>query len=212
MRGLFAFLLFVCVAMAADACVYHRCASPASPFYIQDQVHAASFPAKPAWVTPKNVAVDPSSLPINPGRVDRLVDEVEACLMATFPGGDLPPDVVVAGGCRAPHVPLPFPRSCMTIKVIRNWFLSTYEFAGSKQQLIPGWVATGCTEKGLPPGPCYRRSGIINGDTIVVTPSLYLLKDSLVELYAGCTSPWSSPPLAACVTPTTGPLDDGSGP
>lgn len=204
-------VLFSLLLATVAGCTYHRCKTPVR-FYIQDEVHAADFPFKLSGTTPKNIAVDVGGQPINPRRIDRIVDEVETCIAQLAPGGVLPPEVVLAAACRESRVTLPFPRSCMAIKVINNWFLSDYEFAGSKQQLIPGWVSMDCTEKGLPNGPCYRRSGIINNDTIVTTPSMYLLKDSLVKLYVNCPLPWSSPALTACMTPTTGALDDGSGP
>ena len=208
MRALLALILFAsCVA----GCTYHRCSTPAR-FYIQDEVHAADFPFHLSGVTPKNIAVDVGGQPINPRRIDRIVDEVETCAAALAPGGVLPAEVVSQGSCREERITLPFPRSCMAIKVINNAFISETQFAGSKHQMIPGWVAMGCTEKGMPSGPCYRRSGIINGDTIVTTPSMYLLKDSLVKLYMHCETPWLSPALAKCMTPTTGPLDDGTGP
>ena len=208
MKFVFAALLLLVTALG---CTYHRCRAPVR-FYIQDEVHAADFPFHVSGYTPKNIAVDFGGQPINPARVDRIVDEVEACAAKLAPGGILPPEVVLQGACREARVTLPFPRSCMAIKVITNSFVSETQFAGSKHQMIPGWVSMDCTEKGMPSGPCYRRSGIINSDTIVTTPSMYLLKDSLVKLYMHCETPWSSPALTKCMTPTTLPLDDGSGP
>ena len=164
--------------------------------------------------TPKGIAVDASGLAINDARIDRLTDEAEACIAKTYPSATMPPDVVLAAGCFRPAITLTAPRSCMTVKVISDWFLSSVvsPVDGSKQQMIPGVIAEGCTEKGMPPGPCYRRVGILNYRTIVTPPAMYLLKQGVVELMTGCVSPWSSPALAACMTPTTGPLDDGTGP
>jgi hypothetical protein len=202
-------LSLLLVAALFGACYpYHRAEYTPATHFFQNEVARRSV--SPKWNTPRGIEVDPTTTRVNPLRIDRLVDEVEACL-APF-GGTLAPEVVQAAACSSPAFG-PVPRSSMTVVVIDDWFLSSVEFAGSKHQMIPGWVvADGCTEKGMVPGPCYRRVGIIENTTIVTPPALYLFKEAVLKITTGCHFPWSSPALAACMTPTTGPLDDGSGP
>jgi hypothetical protein len=204
-------ILVFCLASTQWTCApSQRCALTPTTFYFQDQVASRSVNA--TGTTPKGIAVDSSGLNINYARIDRLTDETEACIAKAYPAGVMPPDVVLTAACFRPAISLTAPRSCMTVKVISDWFLSSVvsPIDGSKQQMIPGIVATGCTEKGMPSGDCYRRVGILNYRTIVTPPAMYLYKQGVVELMTGCVAPWSVPALAACMTPTTGPLDNGS--
>lgn len=183
-----------------------------------------SFPTQTTYsvhateTTPKGIAVDPSGLPISLALVDRLTDEVETCLMATFPDGNLTPLVAQGENSTCLHgtkILLPLPRSCMTVKVASDWHLSTDEFAGSYQQLLHD-VAVGapadCGKGETGTGPCYWRAGIQNNTTIVTTPSFYVYKQYVMEIATGCLNSWNSPELSGCMTPTTGPLSDGTGP
>ena len=187
-----------------------RCPLTTSTNYFQNEVPSRTVSAN--QLTPKNIALDTSGLNINTKRIDRLVDETEACLARTFPGGILPDSVVKQAACKSNRFNPIVPRECITVKIISDWTLSTVSFAGSKHQLIPGVIAEGCTEKGMSPGACYKRVGILDNTTIVVPPSMYVFKEPIVKITTGCYQPWSSPALSACMTPTTGALDDGTGP
>lgn len=175
-------------------------------------VNATSF-------TPSGIRYDPSGLPINPELIDRLTDEVENCLMKAYPTGDITamyqqPDGLACGMTTPKHFTLPVNRGCLTVKIAADWHLSTAEFAGSKQQLLHDVASnTGDCGKGENgPGACFWRAGVQDKVTIVTTPSMFVYKDPLVRIITGCAYPWSSPTMAACMTPTTTALSDGTGP
>lgn len=157
--------------------------------------------------------MDTSGLDVSLEKIDRLTDEVEACLLRTFPDGQLPDDVVKNAKCRVASFDTTIPRKCLTVKVASDWKLSQYEYGGTKHQQLPYTNGGMCTNKGLPAGVCYYRAGIQDDLTIVVPPSFYLYKDPLVRIATGCYDPWFSDVLAACMEPTTDPLgEDGSEP
>lgn len=163
--------------------------------------------------TAKRIAVDTSKLNINLSKVDRLTDEVEACLIKTFGNPPVMPEETIKGGkCLGSTFDLPIRRECLVVKVASDWFLSKYEYGGTHHQQLP-WTNGGmCTNKGLPAGVCYYRVGIQDDLTIVVPPSFYLYKDGLVRIVTGCYDPWFADALANCMEPTTEPLGDGSEP
>lgn len=198
--------------IAVMTSIYLSCSSPYSrcpPTYAFP--NQTNYDVKPTFYTPKNIAVDPSGLKINPRLVDRVTDEVEACLYKTFGNPPiLPVQVQMLGQCPGASFPMPVKRQCLTVKVASDWFLSETEFAGSKQQLLPAYAGYGDCGKNLSPGPCYWRAGVQDGMTIVTTPSFYVYKEPLLRLTTGCRDPWSSPELSVCMTPTTGALSDGS--
>jgi hypothetical protein len=166
--------------------------------------HAYVF--TPTAATPKGVRVDAGG-PLSLARVDRLFDEVEACLSRNFPGGALPPETKAATGasCNLSRFPLPLERAR----------------AAHSDQLLPiDARSVGCEVKGQTP-PCYWRAMIldpVSGDfgdpatVLVVPPSMLLLKDVLIRASTGCLDPWAYPKLAECATPTTLGTDDGTGP
>lgn len=164
--------------------------------------------------TSQNIEVDRSGMNINLAMVDRLTNEVEKCLTETFGNpAVLPEEVSKTAWCRGNTTfDLPLHRECLTVKVANDWFLSQYEYGGSKHQQLPYTNGAECTYKGLPSGPCYFRVGIQDDNTIVVPPSFYLYKDALVRIATGCSYPWFHPSLAKCMEPTTKPLDNGSQP
>jgi hypothetical protein len=162
--------------------------------------------------TANGIKVDSSGQAINLSKIDRLTDEVERCLIAQFGNPPIvPPIVVMQGLCQSNTFDLPIKRACLTVKVPSDWFISQYEYGGSKHQLLPYPAPEqGCLDKGLPAGNCYWRAGIQNNLTIVVPPSFYLYKDPLIRIVTGCNNPWGSPPLAVCANPSTMPLDNGT--
>jgi hypothetical protein len=186
------------------------------------QLTQTTYTVAPSLTTPKGIHYDPSGLAINPALIDRLTDEVEACLTAAFPDGNIlstvgQRDDALDGAACGPshHFTLPVSRSCLTVKVAADWHLSTDEFAGSKQQLLHDVAldaGADCGKNETGPGACYWRAGVQDKVTIVTTPSFYVFKQPLVEILTGCAFPWSSPTLTACMAPTTAPLSDGTGP
>lgn len=141
--------------------------------------------------TPSGIHVDRSGQSYPPlEEIDRLVDDVEACLVGKF--GDppeYPPEVVEAYDCLKPH-PFPFPRGCITLKVPDDWFVSS----DGTQEILP-FVAPdgGCKQKNpahRPEDGCFWRAGLQCGSVIVSTPSLYVFKDPLIRMTTGCNNPW----------------------
>lgn len=139
--------------------------------------------------TPKGVCFDPSGQAISAGLVDRLTDEVEACVGKTIDRGSF------------------------RVKIANDWHLS----CDGAQQVLPAAGAgdLGCEAKGLTPTaacPCLWRAYLQGDGVIVATPSMYLFKDALTRFVTGSRNPWADPKLVACVQPTTAPLSNGSGP
>jgi len=199
-------------ALIISACgPHHQSFKRCDPkFYFVDQTN---YDVNPKFYTPRNIAVDTSGLDINLNMIDRLTNETEQCLMDTFGNPPtLSPKVASNGWCQSFTFDLPVHRECLVVKVASDWFLSTYDYNGSKQQQLPYSNGGSCTDKGLPPGKCYYRVGIQDNTTIAVPPSFYLYKDGLVRIITGCKNPWYSDPLANCMNPTTQPLDNGMQP
>ena len=186
------------------------------------QLNQTTYTVNAALTTPKGIPYDPSGLPINPALIDRLTDEVEACLTKAFPDGNIlstvgQRDDALDGAACGPshHFALPITRSCLKVKVASDWHLSMDEFDGSKQQQLHDVALDAgatCGKGQTGAGACYWRAGVQDKVTIVTTPSFYLFKQPLVEIITGCAYPWSSPTLSACMTPTTAPLSNGTAP
>jgi hypothetical protein len=208
--GLFlgaALVLLSCSSKTPDHIAFNRCEAR---YHYYDQTN---YDIKPNATTNTNIVVDTSGLSININKIDRLTTETENCLIKTFGNPPLIPDETVkAAQCVSNTFELPLRRNCLVVKVANNWFLSTYDYGGTKHQQLPYTNGGQCTAKGLPAGVCYYRVGIQDDLTIVVPPSFYLYKDALVRISTGCGNPWMSEQLSACMEPTTNPLDDGSQP
>lgn len=162
--------------------------------------------------TPKGISYDPSGLPISPQLIDRLTDEVEACLQKNYGTAPLPQATASAAYCVAQTKPVVIDRSSFVVKVVNDWLPS----CDKSQQLLPNLVnPTSCLAKGLTPiadCPCRWRAGIKCSNILIVTPSFYLYKDVLIRFSATCMDPWNDPVLSVCATPSTAPNSDGTGP
>ena len=183
---------------------HHRVDRCKANYSQQDQTNYDVFLTE---TTETNIIVDTSGLSVDLKTIDRLVNEADECLLATFGNPVIIPDDVIRDGkCISNTFELPIKRDCLVVKIASDWHLSQYEYGGSKHQLLPYTNGGNCTYKGLPDGVCYWRAGIQDNLTIVVPPSMYLLKDPLVKITTGCKDPWYAPKLAKCMTPTTNPL------
>lgn len=165
------------------------CATP-PPNYASRWGYLAkdSYAVAPTQTTPMGVRFDSQGQTISGALIDRLVGEVEACLAKSID------------------------RASFTVLIPRDW---TYSCDRS-QQVLPaeGAGPFGCLAKGQKPSvecPCRWRAYIKWPNTIVTTPSLYLLKDALVRFIVDTDNPWADPHLAQCATPSTEPLSTGAG-
>lgn len=183
---------------------------------VNAQQYDADYPVRPTRSTPAGFPLDDSGEPANDAKVDRvLAAEADACLLRTFPGGVLPPDVVTLGHCAYDRFELPA-HGCVAVKVV----------ASTDQQTIEGDYGDVTDEatkhrmpcdpaKGTAAGPCYLRAGR-EGTAVVSTRNMRLAKGPYIQIVTGCSTPWNAPALAACAepSPTTeqNRLDDGTGP
>ena len=143
--------------------------------------------------------------------LDRVTDEVYSCLRHTFTNGKLSDAVISSSWCSQSKIRF-VKKSCFDVEIADDWRLSC---DGSQQVLKDEAPEESCKAKDLHRDfdecPCSWRAGIQQKEDttpiIVTTPSLYLYKDPLLRYITSCDYPWSSPPLAACMTPSTGPLD-----
>ncbi len=175
-------------------------------YYYQPQT---AYAITPSTVTPKGVRVDAGG-PINLARIDRLFDEVEACLTKAFPGGVLPPETkaLTSSVCVGSSFPLPIAREKFTVKIARDWVWDTTKTQQLLSVVDPG---NGCLAKNQKP-PCYWRAMVVDPLKLVTTPNMIELKDVIVRTSTGCLNPWAYAPMAACAMPSTKGTDDGTEP
>lgn len=188
-----------------------------------NQHYADQFPGPYAYdvnadvVTTKGINVDTSGISLDLETLfDKQLDEVEACLTAAF-GNPIviPPDIAEKAQCLTNTFPMPFPRSCMTVKVADDWSCS----ADGSQEVLPSLgPVSGCVAKGqcldangqpIPNCPCHWRGGIQSNAYVIALPTAYLFKDSAIRWFTGCNNPWSTPEFAKCATPSVPPLPAG---
>jgi hypothetical protein len=170
-----------------------------------DQTH---YTVEPMLTTPQGVAVDDSGLGIPLEVIDRLIDEVETCLISKFGQRPrLPADFMGRNQCDRDSIVLPIRRECLTVKVPSDWVYS----ADGKRMLLDAHAPDeGCLAKGLKPDknhPCRWQAGLQDSNVIVAPPSLYNFKDPLVRVVTRCNSVWFDPGgLTDCVKPSLPPL------
>jgi hypothetical protein len=176
--------------------------------------------------TPKGIKVDSTNQNVNLALIDKQVDEVEACLGRVFGNPPIIPESLIGdftlpltfdifslpkrspttknyGKCIHNTFELPIPRQCIFVKIPDDWDFSCLRDNSQEVLNVPAenWV---CEMKGLTPTkgcPCKYRVAIAQNNVIVVTPSMYMLKDALIRIITGCTNPWVSP-LSQCASPS----------
>ncbi len=142
------------------------------------------YTVTPTVTSKSGIAVDLSGLELLLDDVlDRQVAEVESCLKEVL-------------GIESIH------RGWLIVKVVPDAFLSI----DGSQELIPGsGHPEECVAKKLCSSiescDCYLRAGIQDNSVIIVTPSMYLLKDPLIRTVSGINNPWVGN-LAKCAMPT----------
>jgi len=171
-----------------------------------------SYNVNATKITTEGILFDPSDQNISPQLIDRLTNEVNNCLMNTFPNKSLPNDIITTSYCKQIKLPLPIDKTSFVVKIANDWVFS----CDKTQQLLPTPVKAGgegCISKGLTPNencPCRWRAGIKCPNILITPPSFYLYKDILIRFITKCANPWNSAELAFCATPSTTPLSNGS--
>lgn len=193
MMGLLIISLFSCAAAVPD--FYRPNCGPK-----WGTARAAVYPVHMTGVTPQNILLAGGA---NSTLVDRLTNEVEACLMTLDP--ILTQEEQRIGGCQAPVLEQKICRECLVAAIAPDWFYTPY--SGGQQVLpIVGGRCIKADCDGQQKG--YLRVFVQDDYVVVVPPSMYLYKEGLVKITTGCWQPWLLPRLAVCMTPTTGPLDE----
>lgn len=179
----------------------------------------AGYDVHPTLTTPKGIRVDPTGQPVDLLVIDRLTDEVEACLKEQIgTGPDIPSNIAKDGLCGDCSYNWPIDRSRIVVKIPSDWTLS----CDKTEQVLPVLAGDlGCLAKGLTPTekcPCRWRALLQTVETngadgasgvIVTTPNFFLYKDPLIRMVTGCQKVWADPALAKCASPTTAPLYHG---
>ena len=189
----------VALTVLATGCVSHASLRPGC--YAQGRLaDTRVYPPHRTAETPRGIALDvPAG--VDPLRVDRIVDSLDACMLRAFPGGDMSS----ADGraiCRRWHID----RKCMTVLVPAK---TTTSCDGKHQLLYDRVPESACLAKGLEPDPacpCRLRSFVQDGGwTAVATPNLELLAQAVARI-GGCSdigNPWADQRIADCMAAAT---------
>jgi hypothetical protein len=170
---------------------------PCGGIHSEDQ--GLHYTVNPTLVSPEGIHID-APAGFNIASIDRAVDEVDACLAAR------PPMTEAERGlawCPVTPQVVPIPRGCLTVKVA-PWIPSC---DGTMQLLDEPAPVEACVGKVFPPQcvlrTCHYRAGL-QGEVVITTPNLALIKDPLVRLATGCYFPWNSATLGHCMQRSEG--------
>ena len=159
------------------------------------------YQVNPGRITPKGMLVDDSGHGINLRLVDAIIDEAEDCLYKEFPALIISTSIKLAGYCSENIISLPIDRHSIVLKIPQNYLTSEID---GQQLLTDRAPEQGCIDKGLcEPGECEDcrwRCGIQDSCVIVVTPSLYMLKDPLIRIITRCGFVWGPDELSRCAS------------
>lgn len=147
-------------------------------------------------------------------KVDFIIDTVYECLGTEVPSGKLTPEEDRAALCYNSGT-LDYPKRSELVVIV-----APHELSCDKRQelLTVSAPDSGCRAKGREPTPecpCRWRAGYRDGSSWwpwsspehlhIVTPSAYMLSDTLTRLITGCHNPWAVPRLANCARPKVPP-------
>jgi|GEM_PF-2021513 hypothetical protein len=167
-----------------------------------------NYEVKPTAVTPKGIGVDPGGQVVDLQKIDRLTDELEACLNQTF--GENPTitaDLAMQADCRPDgwwpkthiNLPISIKRGCVTIKIPDDWTISSCSGEEVLNLMAPEEL---CRAKGViptPECPCRWRVATQDDNVIVTPPGLKLYKAELARIATGCNNVWLLPQIATCL-------------
>lgn len=177
-----------------------------SNIYWGNYQNVTSYKINTTYTTPKGIKVDDPKHELFPRLVDKMTDEVEACIAA------LPAKWTQAqaqtGNCIALDVPRNIDRTKLTVKVPPDWYTSPcsgeQEFKCDINQKL-------CDQKpetiGMP-CPCACRATLQDG-AVVTAPNMKLYKGELARLVTGCNNIWFVPLTNCAHTPTYPLVDPG---
>ena len=158
--------------------------------------------------TPEGIGVDSSGQAVDLAKIDRLTDELEACLRTNFADDPaIPADAAAKADCRTDGVTpktnldpnVTVKRECLTVKIPTDWIVSAC--SGEEVLLLPADDAF-CLAKGITPTPecpCRWRVATQDDNTIVSPPGLKLYKAELARIVTGCNNVWVVPQITACL-------------
>ena len=125
--------------------------------------------------TPGGIWVDPTGQGVDLTLIDRLTDELEACLAIRVN------------------------RECIGVKIPDDWFVSPC----SDEELLPIPANDSlCLAKGVtstPECPCNWRVETQDDNIVVIPPSLKLLKAELARIVTGENNVWVVPDITKCL-------------
>jgi len=163
------------------------------------------YDVNPTYKTPYGIKVDTTNQALHQNfnsMLDKITQEVEACLAERFPNNSLK-SVYAQAYCNSGHEFTPKAnKKCLEVKVPDDWLWSR----NKEQQFINNRAGDkGCLDKGFSQESidkygCYWRVGLQDGYKIITPPNLYLYKDALVKYITGCDNVWYSE-LAVCASP-----------
>lgn len=123
--------------------------------------------------TPGGIWIDPTGQKVDLAKIDRLTDELEACLKITIN------------------------RECIGVKIPDDWFASAC--SDEELLLIPAPQKL-CDAKGLSHDcGCFWRVETQDDNVIVVPPGLKLYKAELARIATGENNVWVVPRIVACL-------------
>lgn len=157
----------------------HSVHAPLSAYNLE-----ASLPL--ATVTPLGIRVVTNGQDVDLAKVDADFTAVSACMKDWFK--------------KTPWIS--FDAKCVSVYIVTDWRFACED---PKMQIFGEAPFGACADKGFVPREgcvCGWRTAV-QGDTVIVPPSLYMLKAGLVQYFSGYSAydVWNTLDLAKCANP-----------
>jgi len=160
-------------------------------YYPERFANVTQYAISSSLETPKGIRVDPGHHQVDLAKIDRYVDELEACIGKAIKRDAFAvkfPDDLYISPCTGEELfPCKMPVDVCIKKVVDNHV-----------QLIPG---SPCTLDELPclPCPCHCRAAIQANAAVITNTKMNLFKAELTRLVTGVNNPWENNYLAKCL-------------
>jgi len=157
--------------------------------------------------TATGIEVDSTGQAADLGKIDRQLNELEACLNKNFAAAPtITLELATKADCRengsgqkVKFDMLTIRRGCLKVKIPDDWFISRC----ADEELLPIPADNSiCLAKGVMPTaecPCYWRVETQDDNTIVTPPGLKLFKAEVARVITGCNNVWVIPQITACL-------------